>query len=179
MSETKQTASVQPTEAESAMRSIDATAGYMSAGAMALANPGVGSKVAGSVLIAKGVQEQWRAMGHEDASSLQLMGMRERVLSFARSMVDKNTGKTNFVARLKRNVGENILSFEDRQYRNSFDRMMGGMAMAMAGVEFLQQPGLAPKIAGVVVGNVGVLEQVRNTVRTSERHNQLHTAAKS
>lgn len=96
-------------------------------------------------------------------------GMRERVSTFAQSLIDKNDGKSHLAARLKRRAGEEISALngtntESIGYRNRFNRMMGATAMGMAGVEFLSSsPTTAEAVVGAGMVAFGLTEITQNS----------------
>jgi hypothetical protein len=99
--------------------------------------------------------------------------MKERISGFAQALVENNTDKQSFSARFKKSVGENLLSFKDRQFRNGVYRMTGSMGLFLAGVEFMDKPGAAPKIVGAVLGNIAVADNVMSSLRVVRRYNEL------
>lgn len=163
------------------MRMADASA-YAMAGAMMTAeSPGLPGKIAGGALIAKSIFETWVATqayeGMSNRGTVAFMGMRDRVAEFGRSLIDKSTGKFNFRDRMRRNVGEGLAAVEDSAYRNAFSRMTGGIAMVIAGVEFMNQPGLAPKLVGTGMAILGTHESYTQGLATNDHVMAVRAAA--
>jgi hypothetical protein len=157
------------------MRNVNAMAGYMVGGTtLAIHTPGIAPKVVGAAMALNGLRETKvatdMAMGRPEAAPADSGRgrLRERIFMFANSLVENNTGKMNLAARLKRRTGEEVLNFQDREFRNRYSRMMGGMAVLLSGVQFAEQPGVANKIIGITLGNIGMAEQLFNTQKVME-----------
>lgn len=150
--------------------------------------PGIPAKIVGGAVAAYGMREQYKTVqesnGQEISRESFTMRMRQRVFAFARSLVDKTTGRADLSSRFKQRTAEEALSFDDREYRINFQRTMGGMAMLSLGFEIADKsPSTLGKAAGIVIGNIGLAEMIFNYDKTADRFNELSrvqsTAAES
>ena len=146
--------------------------GYGLAGLSLIEYPGVLAKVAGAGLIVKGAQDQFDMFKDYNINK---GGLRER----ARSMFVDFGGRLaaskgeSLSARMKRSVGESVLSVQDRELRYRFNRMMGGMMLSLGGAELIMNGNSsAERFAGAVAGAVGVVEHLKGMDDTINRYNQ-------
>jgi len=102
-------------------------------------------------------------------------GLRARISALGRRLAEENADKTHPFARLKRNIGESIISQEDENYRQTFRRYVGANALYMSGVAVaLEAPGVALKIIGGVQSAIGLHNTVQSQDALMAQHNAIH-----
>ena len=104
-------------------------------------------------------------------------GLSDRISQMAQSLVEKNSEGANWSARFKRAVGENLLSVQDKAFRNSMYKITGGMAMLMVGYQASEtMPSPTGKAIAGVVGLTGFTASIPSYNQTQTRHNELHVS---
>jgi len=106
------------------------------------------------------------------AETAEAPAARKPIFNFARELIDAN-GKPNFRQRLKRSVGQNLLSLEDRKFRRNFNIMMGGNVLTLAGMTLIENTGTVGQALGATMTGAGLMAMSHSTTNISERWNEL------
>lgn len=101
--------------------------------------------------------------------------LKDRFYDIGQSLVDKNTGKANFSANFRHNVGQEILALKDENYRAKVGMMFGSMALGSAGMELFMQEGLLPKIVGGASVTIGMYGSTKAPVDVVHGFNDLES----
>ena len=162
--------------ARAQMYAAASSMGYNVLGATVWAQPGVAPKVAAVGLALKGAGDYRKAYGYEPILG---KNRRERARQRFNEFTEvwaQNDG-ISLKDRMKRNLGREAQDFKDREYSTRFNRMMGGMAFGMAGVEIMATAtNNTQRIAGAAMAVGGVTEQLHNMQKGYDRSYELdHT----
>lgn len=115
---------------------VASSLGYNTLGAALWSYPGIAPKAIGVGLALKGTSDFLHAYETDLPIALEpRKRMRQRFTEFMTSWKDNNQEGATLSQRFKRRTAEEVLSFQDKEFRLRFNRMMGGMMLAGTGIE--------------------------------------------
>lgn len=153
--------------------------GYNMLGAAVITQPGVLPKVVAAGLALKGSGDYLRAYDMQpNIAQNARQRARQRFDNFTEKWAD-NDG-TSLKDRMKRHVGKDLGEFKDKEFSTRFNRMMGGLAMGMAGVEInLSATSNAERVAGAAMAAYGIMDHTMNGQKAFERSTELQSQENS
>jgi hypothetical protein len=151
--------------------------GYNMLGAQTWQHPGIVPKVVAVGLGLKAARDYTRAWGLEPVIAKEpRQRIRGRFDDFMEVWSqDEGTSLKN---RLKRSIGTEALNFRDKEFQLRFNRMMGGMAFGLAGVDLIAT-GTTPveKTVGTIMAIGGAVEHIHNQRVSNNLANELHNTS--
>lgn len=164
----------QPTTLDNGLRVVDATAGYANVGLMLLSTPNTWAQATGAALVAKGTQDVLAvSTGQERPESWILDTIRDGYMKVGSALASNKSGGS-WSQRLKRNTGQDMLSFKDQVYARLVNRVAGNAMLTLAGAELITRPSVGEKIAGVALAGLGLAQQAHNIPKTYSRYKEIN-----
>jgi hypothetical protein len=139
--------------------------------------PTTAGKLVGGAMALYGARDYVNAsaeMSGREMPTESLMGRtKQRLFEMSQVLADKHADSQGLIGRLKRRVGEEVLDLQDKEFRVNVQRLVGGMAVSMFGIQLMEVPGTAAKVVSGALMVGGMAETVLSTQKVGDRTNQL------